>query len=133
MLRRLDLASAGSRRRRWRSLAPDSIDLEVCVAPRSGSLRATFLYATDLLERSTIERLALGFRVLLEAAVSAPEVPLHDLPILTPEERQRILVEWNDTAAEMPADATIDRLFRPGEADTGCRRPDRRFAADQLR
>jgi amino acid adenylation domain-containing protein len=87
-------------------------DIEVVVAPRGDYLVATCRYATDLFNRSTIERLGTSFRVLLEAAVTAPDVSLRKLPIVPGEEQRRILVEWNDTATLIPRNATIDRLFR---------------------
>src|SRR5690606_17197850 len=51
------------------------------------------------------------YRTLLEAAVQDPARPISRLPLLTPEERQQILVDWNRTERSYPADATLPSLF----------------------
>ena len=58
--------------------------------------------------------------VLLEAAVARPELRLSALPLLTEAERQQVLVEWNDTAADFPADplSTPSSKPRPGAPRT---------------
>ncbi|MFN7609998.1 MAG: amino acid adenylation domain-containing protein, partial [bacterium] len=68
-------------------------------------------YNTDLFDRSTIERMAGHFKVLLEAVVADPQARLKDLPLLTEAERHRILVEWNDTEKAYPSDRCIHQLF----------------------
>ena len=47
---------------------------------------------------------------LLEAASADPNQRIGHIDILEPEERQQILVEWNDTACEVP-DTTLPALF----------------------
>ncbi|HEY7573827.1 MAG TPA: amino acid adenylation domain-containing protein, partial [Thermoanaerobaculia bacterium] len=49
--------------------------------------------------------------VLLEAVVADPDLRLWDLPLLTPAERERLLVSWNATAAPFPSDKCIHQLF----------------------
>ncbi|HSS48019.1 MAG TPA: condensation domain-containing protein, partial [Thermoanaerobaculia bacterium] len=56
-------------------------------------------------------RLLRHFEALLRGMAERPEGSLADLPLLTPEERQQALVEWNDTGSAMPAGATAFRLF----------------------
>ncbi len=68
-------------------------------------------YATALFERSTIERYLGYFRALLEAMVDGDSQVVDRLPILSEEERRRVLYEWNDTAVEYPADKCIHELF----------------------
>jgi amino acid adenylation domain-containing protein len=74
----------------------------------SWSLRAE--YATGLFDAATV-RLWLGhLRVLLEGIAAHPESRLSDLPLLTPEECEQLVV-WNRTSAEIPAEP-VHRLFR---------------------
>ncbi|MGW0886534.1 condensation domain-containing protein, partial [Streptomyces sp. NPDC002671] len=47
---------------------------------------------------------------LEEALDGGPDVPLSGIPVLDDVRRRRVLVEWNDTAAEVPA-GTIPELF----------------------
>ncbi|MBN8227307.1 non-ribosomal peptide synthase/polyketide synthase [Corallococcus macrosporus] len=68
-------------------------------------------YSTALFEQSTVERMAGHLRMLLEAVAAKPEQTLSALPLLSPEERQRILVDWNDTAAVSPMDVPVHVHF----------------------
>ena len=47
---------------------------------------------------------------LLEAVVADPSQPIGRIELLEPEERQQILIDWNDTACEVP-DTTLPGLF----------------------
>ncbi|HVT06084.1 MAG TPA: amino acid adenylation domain-containing protein, partial [Polyangia bacterium] len=55
---------------------------------------------------------------LSEALAVAPERPLSEIDVLASAERQRIVSEWNDTAADYPADACIHQLFEAQAART---------------
>ncbi|HYU36097.1 MAG TPA: amino acid adenylation domain-containing protein [Thermoanaerobaculia bacterium] len=66
---------------------------------------------TDLFDGSTAERLLARFEVLLAAASSEPGRPVADLPLLSSEERQQVLVEWNDTPGVPPQAASFPELF----------------------
>ena len=84
-------------------------DLTVTIERREG-LRVSFKYNTDLFEAATI-RQALGhYRRLLEAIVAGPAHPVDRLPMLTEEERRRLLLEWNATRCEYP-ELCVHELF----------------------
>ncbi|MCA1682030.1 MAG: amino acid adenylation domain-containing protein, partial [Actinobacteria bacterium] len=57
----------------------------------------------DLFDLVTIERMAGHLQVLLEGIVADPNQPVSQLPMLTEAENQRVLVEWNNTALDVPA------------------------------
>ena len=67
-------------------------------------------YSVDLFERERVEAMAARFVRLLEAALATPDMPLHRLEILGPEERHMLLKEFNDTARPLP-EATLPQLF----------------------
>ncbi|MFD0043135.1 amino acid adenylation domain-containing protein [Streptomyces anulatus] len=67
-------------------------------------------YATDLYDRSTVERLIGRLTRLLDRATARPDSRLSALEVLEPDEREQILVAWNDTARETPA-GTLPELF----------------------
>ncbi|MFC7830979.1 amino acid adenylation domain-containing protein, partial [Streptomyces sp. NPDC057375] len=67
-------------------------------------------YAADLFDRGSVEVLAARLVRLFELVVADPDVRLGRLDLLSPEERRRVLVEWNDTACEVP-DLTLPELF----------------------
>ncbi len=63
-----------------------------------------FEYNADLFEHSTMQRMLGHFQRLIEAALENPDLPLAQLPILSPEEREQVLVEWNRTAVDYSRD-----------------------------
>ncbi|WP_406694053.1 amino acid adenylation domain-containing protein [Singulisphaera sp. Ch08] len=86
-------------------------DLAMTTAETKAGLAASLEYNTDLFDRGTVDRMLERFRILLQGIVDAPETHLADLPLLTDEERRSVLVEWNDTAAEPPAESFIHQWF----------------------
>ena len=86
-------------------------DLSLFLRERDGKYLGNIEYSTDLFDHDRIERMAGHFQTLLEAIVKAPDQPIATLPILTEAERRRILVEWNDTAADYSKDKCIHQLF----------------------
>jgi len=91
--------------------ASAKFDLMLQAEASDGELRFAFTYSPELFDRATIERMAGHYRVLLTAAVACPEARLSELPLLTEEERRRLLVEFNDTARDYPASDCVHHLF----------------------
>ena len=67
-------------------------------------------YRTDLFERRSVEAIATRLVRLLEAAGADPQQPIGRLELLAFEERRQILIDWNDTACEVPH-TTLPSLF----------------------
>ncbi|WP_051240371.1 non-ribosomal peptide synthetase [Paenibacillus alvei] len=78
-----------------------------------GEERLTFSmqYRTALFCRETVERMAGHFKHLLQAVAEQPEQLLREISILPQEERNQIIVDFNDTAAAYPSEKTIHELF----------------------
>jgi amino acid adenylation domain-containing protein len=72
---------------------------------------ATAEYSTDLFEAGRVERMLEHWRVILESVVTNPAQRVSVIPLLTPAERHRLLVEWNATRADYPEDKCIHELF----------------------
>jgi len=84
-------------------------DLTVTIERREG-LRVSFIYNTDLFEAATM-RQALGhYRRLLEGIVVDPAHSVDRLPMLTEEERRRLLLDGNATRCEYP-ELCVHQLF----------------------
>ncbi len=66
-----------------------------------------FEYNTDLFEPSTIERMLGHFEKLIQAALENPDLPLAQLPILSEQEREQVLVEWNNTRVSYPSNIPL--------------------------
>jgi amino acid adenylation domain-containing protein len=88
-----------------------SIDLEIQARTGPAGIVLCFGYRADLFDRSTILRLTAEFETLLRGSVAHPDVHISKLPILSWNEQQRLLVEWNDTATEYPEDRCLQNLF----------------------
>lgn len=87
------------------------LDLSMDLREAKDGLHGLIIFNTDLFDASTIERMARHFHVLLTAAVSESDTPIAQLPILTPQERHQIVVEWNNTYLELPRDQCVHELF----------------------
>ncbi|EAZ87964.1 non-ribosomal peptide synthetase, partial [Crocosphaera chwakensis] len=86
-------------------------DLTLSLEETEQGLVGTWEYNTDLFERETIERMVNHFQNLLKGIVENPQEKVAKLPLLTEGEKQKILVEWNETEAEYPKDKCIHQLF----------------------
>ena len=87
-------------------------DLSIVVYDRSNSneLRIDFEANPALYSSDELANHQQRFLRLLEAIAANPSQQIGRLELLEPEERQRILVDWNDTACEVPP-TTLPALF----------------------
>ncbi|WP_309030194.1 non-ribosomal peptide synthetase [Streptomyces alfalfae] len=86
-------------------------DLDLNIWETDAGLEGRLIHATDLFDTATGERLARSLGVLLAAAAASPDTPTGELPLLTAEERERVLREGHGAAAARPEDMRVDRLF----------------------
>src|SRR5262249_33993000 len=68
-------------------------------------------YSQDLFEKETIERLMNHYRNVLKEIAENCERPISDLSLLSDQEREQIVVEWNQTAKPYRNDRCIHELF----------------------
>ncbi|HSF39289.1 MAG TPA: amino acid adenylation domain-containing protein, partial [Thermoanaerobaculia bacterium] len=95
------------------------LDLTLRVAEEgSGRLRASLEFNTDLFDAATAERMLGHWQTLLAGAVADPSRPVALLPLLTPAEREQLLVTWNASAADHPRDLLLHQLFEAQAART---------------
>src|SRR5208282_4399793 len=87
-------------------------DLSIVVYDRSNSneLRIDFDANPALYSADELANHQQRFLRLLQAASADPNQRIGHIDILEPEERQQILVDWNDTACEVPH-TTLPALF----------------------
>jgi amino acid adenylation domain-containing protein len=86
------------------------LDLTLYLNELEGELLGTLEYNTDLFAATTMQRLTEQFQFLLDGIIADPNQHLSELPLLTPSERQRLLVDWNQTQADYPQ-ACIHHCF----------------------
>jgi amino acid adenylation domain-containing protein len=68
-------------------------------------------FAAGLFDHATIERFTGHYGQTLLSGLLRPETKLGAIELLTEAERQRMLVEWNETAAVYPQDESFHELF----------------------
>ncbi|MBC1218436.1 amino acid adenylation domain-containing protein [Nostoc sp. UCD121] len=87
------------------------LDLEFHLWQDLESLKGQMVYSTDLFDDKTITRMLGHFQTLLESIVANPEQQISDLSLLTEEERQELLIDWNDTKRDYPENKYFHQLF----------------------
>lgn len=93
----------------YSSTAKFDLTFSVLEAPDNVSILLE--YNTDLFEDSTIERLTAHFKVLLENAVAIPGRTLSKLPLLSKQEYQQVLYEWNTVASSKRSEICLSQWF----------------------
>lgn len=93
-------------------------ELEINVVDNGQQLLVECTYNRDLFDSVTIERWLGHYQTLLHGMVADPMQPVAELPLVTACERQQLLVEWNDTASDYPADKSFADLFEMQAART---------------
>ncbi|MHC5738118.1 non-ribosomal peptide synthetase [Nostoc sp.] len=87
------------------------LDLEFHLWQDLESLKGQMVYSTDLFDDETITRMLGHFQTLLESIVANPEQRISDLSLLTVQERQELLIDWNDTKRDYPENKCFHQLF----------------------
>ncbi|WP_256973399.1 condensation domain-containing protein [Nostoc sp. T09] len=87
------------------------LDLEFHLWQDLESFKGQVIYSTDLFDDITITRMLGHFQTLLDSIVANPEQRLTDLPLLTANERQQLLIDWNDTKREYAENELFHELF----------------------
>ncbi|GEB34858.1 non-ribosomal peptide synthase/polyketide synthase [Brevibacillus parabrevis] len=89
-----------------------SYDLNVVVAlAPSNELYVKLSYNAAVYDSSFVNRIEGHLRTVIDQVIGNPHVHLHEIGIITEEEKQQLLVAYNDTAAEYPRDKTIFELI----------------------
>ncbi len=87
------------------------LDIEFLLRDLPDGLSGYMLYNTGIFEPDTIARLLKHYEILLTDIVADPDRRLADLAILTGDEQQQVVIEWNSTETEYPRDKCIQELF----------------------
>jgi amino acid adenylation domain-containing protein len=96
-----------------------NFDLELILREMDEEVLGVAGYNAELFDAGTIERLIRHLKALLEGALREPERPVHELPLLAPEERAQLLEEWSGAAVAPPmAVPSVPQLFSAQAART---------------
>jgi amino acid adenylation domain-containing protein len=86
-------------------------DLSLSLVATPEGLLGGLNYNTDLFERGTIERMLAHLERVLEQVAADADVSLSRLALTGPEERARVIVEWNRTERPYPRGVCVHDLF----------------------
>ncbi|WP_186025078.1 non-ribosomal peptide synthetase, partial [Burkholderia gladioli] len=86
-------------------------DLSLSLVDRDGIISGELEYASDLFDASTVARLAAHLQTLLAGMAADTGCRVGALPLLDETQRQQVLVDFNATGTDYPADLTIHALF----------------------
>ena len=86
-------------------------DLSLSLGDSHDGIRGSLRYATALFDESTVQRFVGYFQRLLAALVNDDQVLLTQVPLLTTDERQRVLVDFNATEVDCPLEQPLHGLF----------------------
>ncbi len=86
-------------------------DLMLTAVDNTDEIVLSFQYSTQLFKKKTIEKMVRHFENILQQVTLEPMNPLHKIDILTPDEKEQLVKEFNDTDCQYPAEKTLDQLF----------------------
>jgi len=94
-----------------RTSATTHFELSAGLSDRGTFIGGVLEYASDLFDRTTVERWARYYARLLEAMVADATASVDALPLLAAPEREQLLHGFNDTRADFPKNQLIHELF----------------------
>ncbi|MFK8164650.1 MAG: amino acid adenylation domain-containing protein [Lewinella sp.] len=75
-------------------------------------------YAEDLFDGTTAQRMLGHLTVLLNDGTQQPDKPLTHLALMGPEERQKVVIDWNKTTTALPRPTSVvDLILEAGNSN----------------
>jgi amino acid adenylation domain-containing protein len=102
-------------------------DLTLAATLGDEELLLTLEYCTSLFESTSVRRMLRHVQGLLSSALEHPDVPIRTLPMMSDDEQNRIVKQWNQTDKSYPQDCSIDDLVFDQARET----PDRIAVCDR--
>jgi amino acid adenylation domain-containing protein len=99
-------------------IAKFDLSAEAYEADDEGNFYWRFEYNTDLFERATIRKMIDHFWNLMNGVLGSPDRSLAEIELMSPGERERVLVELNKTAADCGQRPSIEAAFELQAART---------------
>jgi amino acid adenylation domain-containing protein/non-ribosomal peptide synthase protein (TIGR01720 family) len=93
-------------------------DLTLYATERPDGLLLSAVYATDLFDGSTVDRLLAQVAEVLRQAAAEPGRLISAISLADDEERDRVVVEWNRTDADLGHEALLHRMIEAQAART---------------
>lgn len=91
--------------------APAKFDLTFLVDDTESGLNCIVEYDQNLFDKASIDRFLSHWEILLTSIMANPEQELSYLSLLSPGERQRVLVDFSGVVTDYPENSCIHHLF----------------------
>jgi iturin family lipopeptide synthetase B len=85
-------------------------DFNMIVIPGT-QLSIKFIFNSLLYEKEWVERISIHLKYMIEQIIESPNIEEREIEITPGEEKQRLLVEFNNTASVYPKDKTLQQIF----------------------
>ncbi|MCB2298651.1 non-ribosomal peptide synthetase [Clostridium tagluense] len=89
----------------------EKFDLTMTAFYDENSIKINMSYATSLYKKETIERMRNHFLNLIKKVVDDRRIKIKDMEIIGEEEKQKVLLEFNNTKNDYLKDKTLYQLF----------------------
>ncbi|HEY5813831.1 MAG TPA: amino acid adenylation domain-containing protein, partial [Terrimicrobiaceae bacterium] len=87
-------------------------DLELHLWAEGDHWGGSLVGRRDIFEHAAIEAMARAYVALLEGLLSTPDLPVSVVSVMSPAERELILINWNATRRDYPCNKGIPELFQ---------------------
>ncbi|NHN25921.1 amino acid adenylation domain-containing protein [Flavobacterium jejuense] len=87
------------------------LDLSLQIFEGNDNMHLQFEYSTSLFKEETIERFISYFKEIIIAVIKDSNIRLGDIELISEEEKNKLLVDFNDTQSDYPKEETIVSLF----------------------
>lgn len=92
----------------------ENFEIFINASEAGGRVTLECQYNADLFDHDTVRDRLESFQALLEGAAADVLCPVRLLPVLSREQQQTLLVDWNATALDYPHDRTVVDLLDEG-------------------
>ncbi|MCJ8268909.1 MAG: condensation domain-containing protein, partial [Psychrosphaera sp.] len=92
--------------------------LSITAYDQDQTLKMSLSFDESFMSSQQARRLLNQMTLILNAVAQNPSLPHHAIDLLDKNEREQLLVEWNQTTATYPKDQTLQQLFEAQAAKT---------------
>jgi amino acid adenylation domain-containing protein len=86
-------------------------DLTLSITDLGRELAGAVEYSLDLFDAGTVERMINHYTILLNEIARDSERPISELSLLSEQEREQVVLGWNQTTKAYPEDQCVHQLF----------------------
>jgi amino acid adenylation domain-containing protein len=86
-------------------------DLLMSVTLAGNSISGSLEFNSDLFDKDSAEKMIAHYKILLAGIVDGPDTPISFLPLISPDEKKLVTVDWNQTTIDLDSNHCIQERF----------------------